>query len=404
VFLKTLMSGVRIRTNARLLLLLFIVISTSLTSTHLRAETGDKVYFAGVAFTNDAADINTAYPHVSSALSNGGNTVLNQDIRRQLQTAKLSIDVSFDSLGSIKDASKSTALALGIDAESVSVEHIGNNYKMRVEVAAEALFFDFKEKQVLGGFPFTLDFIDVSPAPPTQEAIQTAIRNIVFGAPGQHSLAGEFVATLAHARIPNAANKHLRVTSVTLGTKAVDYLHEAAPDLDAKTLPMQVAQEFGKYLAANQQISILPYSSNQALGSSMAARFVEGEAYQLKIPEADYEIHLDVAGFKKVEQNHNNIATLFVYGAFVDVTVLEPLSGKVYFSQRVKQGDTKQVPTSQTTLDDWAPAYETMLDLFNNFTQSLSSTHAAWTKSGLPDNRSAHDQFSSLSELIQSCR
>lgn len=367
------------------------------------ASTG-KVYFAGVAFTNAAASVGQAFPHTATALSAGADIRLNQGIRQQLQNQALGLDIVFDELGSIKDASHSTALALGIDRESTSVEHIGSVYKLRIEIAAEALFFDFKEKQVLGGFPFTIDFIDTSPAPPTADEIQKAYDGMVFGAQGRHSLATEFARTLVAVQVPNASNKHLRVTSATLDTKAIQYIQQSSPQTDPVSLPVELAEAFGQSLAANQHISILPYSSNQAIGGSMAARFVEGEAFQLKIPEADYDIHLDVAGFKKMDQSHSAVETMYLYGAFVDVSVAEPLLGKVYFSQRIKQGVTKSMPLSQTTADDWAPAHESLLILFDNFTRALSPGHAAWAKSAMPDTPDAKSQFATLSELIQSCR
>jgi hypothetical protein len=199
----------------------------------LAASPDSKVYFAGVAYTSNAATITQAFPHVSTALSGGGDATLNQRVRTLLQSQTLPETIAFDSLGSIKDATNSSALALGLDRETTSVEHIGDVYKLRVEVSAQALFFDFKEKQVLGSFPFIIDFIDVSATPPSDEQIQTAYHNLLFGAPGQHDLASEFAKTLAHASVPSAANKHLRVTSSTLGPKALDYLHQYAPQVDA---------------------------------------------------------------------------------------------------------------------------------------------------------------------------
>ncbi|RDS86298.1 hypothetical protein [Dyella psychrodurans] len=381
-----------------------LAVGLFLKSTIATALPTSTVYFAGIAYTSNASNVEQTFPHVSKALASGGNTTLDNSVRSSIQGQSLPETISFDSLGSVKDASKSVALALGLDAESASVEHIGDVYKLRVEVSAEALFFDFKEKQVLGGFPFIIDFITVSPTPPTDADIQKAFEGLLFGTDGMHSLTGEFVKTLSRAQVPLASSKHLRVTSSTLDTKAVDYLHQYAPQVDAAAIPQQVAQAFGTYLASNQRLSVLPYSSNQALGSSMAARFIEGESYDLKIPEADYDIRINVAGFKKINQSSSSVATVYLYGAFVDLTVLEPLSNHVYFSQRIKQGQTKTVPTAQTNVDDWSPAYDTLKTLFFNFTSSLSDPHNPWLKSGLPSDAQAQSQFQSLGELIQSCR
>jgi hypothetical protein len=364
----------------------------------------DPVYFGGVAFTGDAANTPHEFPHLSRLLDAAGSAQVNANIRRQLQAHPGPIKLVFDQLGSIKDANRSTALALAIDRETSSVEHIGSDYKVRLEIAAQLLFFDFKEKQVLGGFPLIIDFVDVRGAPPTDDDIEKGFEHMVLGAADEHSLGNEFVNALDHASVPQAASRHIRVSSVTMADKSREYVRQAAPSIDQSALRTQIAQEFGKYLAANQKLAILPYSSNQALGSSMAARFVEGEAYELKIPEADYNISLDVAGFKKIEQGRNNVETLYIYGAFLNVVVSEPLSGKVYFSQLLKQGSSKHVPVTQSSVDDWAASYETLLLLLNNFTQAPSNPTSQWVKSGLPEGGDAKTQLSSLAELIKSCR
>jgi hypothetical protein len=362
------------------------------------------VYFAGVAFTGNAADTAKNFPRLSRLLDVPGNTRVNAAIRQALQSSPAPSDVRFDQLGSIHDASQSTALALAIDRETTSVEHIGTAYKVRMEIAAQLLFFDFKEKQVLGGFPLVLEYIDVHDAPPSDDQVLAGFRHMVFDSGDPHSLVAEFLGTLRNVSVPNAASRHMRVASVTLAPKALEYIQQAAPGQDVEALKTQVAQEFGKYLAANQHLAILPYRNNQALGSSMAARFVEGEAYQLKIPEADYDISLDVAGFKKIEQSRSNVSTLLLYGAFVDIDIREPLSGKRYFAQRVKQGATKDVPVTQTSVDDWSAAYETLLLLFNNFTRAPGNADNGWAKSALPEGHDAKTQLSSLAELIKTCR
>lgn len=370
----------------------------------LAAPTGGTVYFAGVAYTGYAANTDTSFPHISRLLDQHGIAMLNKELHASLARATLPETISFDSLGSIKDASQATALALGLSAESTTVEHLGSVYKLRVEVSAQALFFNFHNKQVLGGFPFIIDYITVLQTPPTERDVDAAYRKILFGADGMHSLAAVFTSTLATAQLPKPSSRHLRVVSSTLGPKAIAYLKRYAPNVDINALPQQVAQAFGTYLAANQHISILPYSSSQAIGSAMAARFVQGAAYDLKVPNADYAIKLNVAGFKKLVSSHSNVATVYLYGAFVDVGVLEPLSGHVYFSQRLKQGLTKTVPASQSSVDNWGPTFDTLKTLFSNFTSSLTNAGNPWLKYGMSKGGEAKDQFKSLKELIASCR
>ncbi|WP_146742256.1 hypothetical protein [Oleiagrimonas sp. MCCC 1A03011] len=368
------------------------------------AQDASHVYFAGVAYTSDAADITSTYPHISEALSADGTVRLDGDLHRLLSDQSLPLKISFDSLGSTSDEQKATALALAIDRESTSVERIGNTYKVRVEIGAQALFFNFKDKQILGGFPFTLEYIDARDTPPSDAYIKGLYQSLIFGASGRPSLESEFVKTIQRAHVPDASIRHLRVGKVTLSPRTIKYLARVAPNENITALKQQVAQEFGKFLATNQGISLLPYSSNQALGGSMPARFAEGDAYQLKIPDADYDIALNVAGFKKIARSSDAAATVYLYGAFVDVKVTEPLSGHVYFAQRMRQGASKIVPVSQKATDDWAASYETLLMLFNNFTKSISTPGAPWVHSAMPKGRDVEKQLSTLRELIKSCR
>ncbi len=371
---------------------------------HVKAKSAPEVYFAGVAFTGDAADIPSEFPHLSRSLNSTTNSRINAQIRDLLQRHPTKLNVLFDRLGSINDATQSTALALGIDRETTSILRIGDVYKIRLEISMQLLFFDFKQKQVLGGFPVIMDYIDTKSTIPTDGEIQSDFNHMVLGTDRQHALADEFVAELARVSVPSPSSKHLRVTSVELGPKANKYLARYAPDVDTNILKGQIAQEFGKYLATNLHLSILPYASNQALGGKMAARFVEGEAFQLKIPEADYGISLDVAGFKKVAQGSNNVSIGYLYGAFVDLAVTEPLSGKVFFSQRIKQGAVETVPVTQTSTDDWAAAYDTLRLLFNNFSLALSNPAEKWSASALPPGSAVKKEFNSLKGLVQSCR
>lgn len=362
------------------------------------------VYFAGVAYTTNAADITTAFPHVSQLLDVRGTAQFDQTLRKTLQRSQLPEQVVFDALGSTSNATGAEALALALDGEATTTAHIGSVYKLRVEVSGQALFFDYHTKQVLGGFPFIVDYITALPAPPTNADITAAFQRLVFGGDSKGTLISAFVQALQESAPPNPATKYLRVTSVTLGPKALAYLSAYAPRVDVGALPKRIAQSFSMYLAANQHLALLPYASNQALGAQMAMRFAQGNVFDLKIPQADYAITLDVAGFKQLLASQTSAATVYLYGAFVNVKVAEPVSSHVYFAQLIKQGETKIVPAGTAAPASWPPTYDTLKSLFSNFTDSLTDRANPWVRSGLPDTADARHQFLSLQELIASCR
>lgn len=361
------------------------------------------VYFAGVAYTSNAADISTVFPHVSQLLNQQGTAQFDQSLRQTLQRVQLPEHVVFDALGSTSNATDANALALALDGETTTTAHIGSVYKLRVEISGQALFFDYHAKQVLGGYPFIVDYITVMSTRPTNADITAAFERLVFGGDAKGTLIGAFAQALQEASVPNPSAKHLRVTSVTLGPKALAYLSTYAPHVDVRALPKRIAQAFSMYLAANQHLALLPYASNQALGAQMAMRFAQGNVFDLKIPPADYAITLDVAGFKQLLASRTSVATVYLYGAFVNVNVAEPLSNHVYFAQILKQGETKTVPAGTAAPASWPPTYDTLKALFSNFTNSLTNHDNPWLRSGLPNTTVARQQFSSLQKLIASC-
>lgn len=370
----------------------------------LHAQTVTQAYFAGVAYTSAAADTAKAFPYITSNLAAGGIISLDAALRQQIERAKLPLSIIFDQLGSSREESEATALALAIDRESTSINQIAGQYKIRIEIDAQALFFNFKSKQILGGYPFALEYIDLVPSAPGSGYLSSLYHNLIFGGTGRASLVSQFIDTLQHAQVPSASARHLRLTAVVLAPKAQEYIHELAPEAGLSIIRDQIAQQFGEYLAADQHVSMLPYQSNQALGGAMPERFVEGDAYELSIPPADYGITIAVDGFKKLVKSQDSVSSIYLYGAFATLTVSEPLSGRVYFSQQMRQGAAKTVPVTEGATDDWAASYETLLVLFDHFAKSISAPNDAWVRSSMPGSRGAQRQLLAVQELIQSCR
>ncbi|MFZ0500285.1 MAG: hypothetical protein WAM52_14225 [Steroidobacteraceae bacterium] len=370
----------------------------------LHAQAVTQAYFAGVAYTSAAADTAKAFRYITGNLAAGGIASLDATLRREIERKALPLNIIFDQLGSTHEESEATALALAIDRESTSVDQIAGQYKIRIEIDAQALFFNFKTKQILGGYPFALEYIDLVPSAPGSGYVSNLYHNLIFGGTGRASLVSQFIDTLQHAQVPSAAARHLRITAVVLAPKAQEYIHALAPEADLNVIRDQIAQQFGEYLAADQHVSLLPYQSNQALGGAMPERFTEGDAYDFSIPPADYGITITVDGFKKLLSSRDSVSSVYLYGAFATLTVNEPLSGRVYFSQQMRQGAAKTVPATEGVTDDWAASYETLLVLFDHFARSISTPDEAWVRSSMPGSRAAQRQLLAVQELIQSCR
>jgi hypothetical protein len=136
----------------------------------------------------------------------------------------------------------------------------------------------------------------------------------------------------------------------------------------------------------------------------MAARFADGSVFDLKIPDPDYSIALRLDGLKKVVASTTATADVYVYGAFITFTVVEPLSGRRYFDRQVKLGATKTIFKNSPLVRDW-PAYAAVIDqLFDEFSKAISGPDVDWGRSHILPIEKDAASLASLKELVQLCR
>jgi hypothetical protein len=135
----------------------------------------------------------------------------------------------------------------------------------------------------------------------------------------------------------------------------------------------------------------------------MAARFANGDVYNLKVPDPDYAITLDLLSLKKIKYDQESDGASWIYGAFIQLRAFEPLSNHVYMDAMIKQGDTKVVPASQTLVDDWAAFQVTIQGLMQGLTETLATPDPQWVHShmGAADS---YTQLEELKKVVESCK
>ena len=230
-------------------------------------------------------------------------------------------------------------MAFALDRETVSQEKIGNRWKLMVTLSAEALFFDFKEKAVIASWPTVVRYTDVKIDKPTDDDIRAIVRGMYLGHLGVN-IFDDFIGALSKLSLNPNVKFRVQVKSVDIGAEAKSFLPPYLSGDDENTKSM-VAQEFSKALSVNQHIPVLPYAASYAIRNTLAMRFSDSSLVNLTLPEADYEIDLTLDKFKKIEFARNAVGTSYVYGAFLSVKALEPVSNRIYFSGTIKNGATK---------------------------------------------------------------
>jgi hypothetical protein len=134
----------------------------------------------------------------------------------------------------------------------------------------------------------------------------------------------------------------------------------------------------------------------------MALAFSNGEIFNLEIPEAAYEIVLTLNGFRKVVRQKKAAGTAWIYAAYIEVQVKEPMSGDVFLNAQFKNGGLKLVPASQTLVDDWPAFQEVLLGLFDKLTKELSEPSSSWAQTYSP-SAGALEGLKQFKEVIERC-
>ena len=381
-----------------------VLAATLMCTAVARAHAMD-VFYGGVAFLGDYSKIAESYPFSAalSQASNGAPSELDVAALEKLKSvSNASFDIVFDRLGELGPKSTSAiALALTIDRESVSVENIAGLNKLVIQISAQALFFDFKEKSVVASYPFTVQYVDVKNHLPTQPEIGSLVRSLYLGELGVNVL-DEFKKTLNRATLNVNVSRRVQVKDVNVAEAALALLPQSKRDAIAD-FKSELAQDFSKFLSSNQQIPVLPYTSGYAIGNRMAARFANGTVFELKIPEADYVISIDLNNLKRIEGVKSGAGMSIIYGAFLGVRLFEPLSNKTYFDAIIKNGATKLVPAGQETIDDWPAFEDSMIALMSKFTSAISDAPADYVGSAV-SNKSVQPDFEKLKKVLQSCK
>jgi hypothetical protein len=388
-----------------LLLLLFLPCSV------LAEET---LQFAGFAFLGESADDEKNYPHslkISNPYQGNEGTPLDAALRfpldaalrNKLKAEELRFGINTSDSADLKSGN-TLSLAFALDRETVFHERVCDGNKLVIELSAQALLVDFEnlEPSIIGSYPMIVQYIDRPKNPPTDEYIRGLIKKLYLGGLSVN-IFDEFIRVVSTVEIKRKYGLRIKVTDVEVKEEALPYLPEqfSGPNLD--NFRIYVAQSFSSALSTNQRVSVLPYTEGGAIANKMAARFSNGDVYNLLIPKTDFSIKLTVSGFKKVLFDKNAIGESWVYGVYVEPKVFEKLSGDVLFEHPVKNGATKKVLSCQTDIDDWPAYQETMLVLYDEFTKQISAQEKDWSKTHMGD-KAMVKELKELEGAISKCR
>jgi hypothetical protein len=363
------------------------------------------VSLAGFSYSGDAQSIAARFPYTqrfAQAMTAQG-TSADQLIGQTLAATKIdSFTLQQGELAALKGRDQAIAVSLVMTNETVSYERFGGLYKLFVNLRGQALFFDFKSMTILRSYPITVAYLDVLSAPPSDAVLDDRVRKLFLGDGDKSGLVQRFATQLAAATLPEHVPRFLQVGKVTISPEARNELPEALKATPT-TAETWLADQLSEMIATRTGVPVLPYAKGYAIGNTMAMRFADGTVFNLKIPEADYAFSVDLTGFKRIKTGESAAGASYVYGTYVDLKLVEPLSGRAYLDSKFKNGEVKLVPATQSEIDDFPSYAVSVRGLFSKLTTVLSGKDDPWLKSAA----SASDinaQISATKTVLQSCK
>lgn len=368
------------------------------------AQTVD-VALAGFAYSGSDSTIEQRFPNskrYEKEQEQAGTQIYKQLLSMMTAAPPRNFKI-VSQLNELKGRSQALAAALLIGSETVSAEQFGQHHKLTVLIRGQAMFFDFKSMNVVRSYPISFAYIDALDHAPQPEEIFARVKQVYEGADGKPGLLARFATTVAQAEIPAHVPRFLQVTSVKVAPEALDTL-PAYLKADA-TAQTWAADLVGEAISTRAGVPIVPYAKGYAVGNVMSMSISDGTVFQLQLPKPDYEIAVELSGFKKVKFSEvQGGATSFVYGAFAQMRIEEPLSGKSYLNTALKNGESRVIPASQQNVDDFRHYYDAVNGLFVKTAQLMGGKgDEKWLKTAAAA-KDIDQQISLTRELIQQCK
>lgn len=370
------------------------------------AQQAPEVAFAGFAYAGAASTISERFPHsvrYEKELE-GRSASIGQSLHRMLSENPPANFRIIQQIESLKSRDQAIAVALVVAAETVSVEQFGEVYKLMALVRAQAVFFDFKSMNVVRSYPISFAYIDLFNHSPSQNEINERVKVVYQGTAEKPGIFSRFVQSVVAAEVPTSVPRYLQVKSLKIKPDALEALpnYIKAELGSAETWAADLVSEA---ISTRVGVPIVPYAKGYAIGNVMSMRISDGTVFELKLPQPDYEINVELSGFKKVKFSEvQGGATTFVYGAYAQIQIEEPLSRKFYLNTALKNGETRVIPASQNYVDDFPNFYDAVNGLFVKLAQTMNGQgDKKWLRSAA----SAKDidlQIENTKELMKQCK
>ena len=341
---------------------------TSKVDASVESSKKEIVQFAGFAYMGDADKTKNRFPyaHQINQKQSNGQFLLDQRLFSSLkQTTPRHIQFN-EQLGR-RNRGEQLGLVAGLESETVFVSKVEQQYLTRTLITAQIMVVDFSTLSIVAAYPVVpVEYTDTYGHYPSEKDVKRQFQ-IMYSENG--AIYDAITNRIIELKIKQKKGNNLQVTQSTVEQRA----YRDLPDHIRKEpaiMEQFLAQSFSAYLSSNQQVSILPYRKDYAIGNRLAAQFSDGEVYQMSLPETDYAIELTLRGFASKEHDRIGSVASYVNASYHTVRFVQPLLDKTYLEAKFKKVVRSRQSLGAGEPDHWQPYFESIL---KSMTSSVSS-------------------------------
>jgi hypothetical protein len=345
---------------------------------------GQSLIFAGFTFSGEAASIQSRYPYLSDLYKQKtpkGMSVLSSQVLNRLgQVSNSSLTMAPpDTMMNLRSMDGSLVTVLLVTGETVLNENYGTYNKTFINISADALIFDYKNKSIIRSYPLNLVLFDASDdrQPPSKQKIQELIQDMVTRSDDK-GLISQYLNRLSTATLPKGDAKSIQVNNIEINPEAFGMFPNKLRNKDA--IGDILIDGFTSALSAKIGVSILPSKIGQALGMMTLKLDNSDGQIKLKIGDGDYLVNLKFNKYAKIKREQTAVEVSNIYATSVNIDIFEKLTDQHFLQSDFKNGELAITPINKQAGDDFPGFMDSLNGIFMKFADAIKTDNLDWAK------------------------
>ena len=365
----------------KILILFFFIL---LISTNVYSSEKIKIFYSGFSFSNSYDSNKNLTKYTSKLIKKRAKDkkidIISESLLKIVREEKFS-SINLDTKNLLdfeKYPDNAIVMAVALQHEEFSQEYNSSikKYSGFYDAYFQIIFYDFSDRSLIAAIPFEFEIPILSSNKLDEKNILKRINNFYL----KDQPFKQIVQIINRYNIKQKYDLRIGVTNVNIQERAFKDMPQNTKN-NQNYMKNLIAQSFSKRLSENHNVAIVPFTEGQAIGRSMKLKFAQSDKiFDIKLPNPDYHIEINIKGFKKVLAQSTAVEDLFLYGSFINLKIYQPELNKYYFDETLRGVTQVKIPKEQSDINDWRKYYYNLEILFDDFSKNIIKQDKKWLK------------------------